>query len=66
MNYTELNKAIDDSGLSRKAIAKRLGMAQKTFTDRTHGASQFKVSEALDLAEILNLTKRQRDYIFFS
>lgn len=64
MNYEELNRVIDESGLKRSYIAVNIGMTPKVFYDRTQGISKWKVDEAQAFSKLLKLTKAQRDNIF--
>ena len=53
------------SGLKKRFIAGKLGMAYDTFLKKTAGTVQWKVDEAKDVAEILHLNRFERDNIFF-
>lgn len=66
MNYNELNKVIDASGLKRTFIAERLGMTDPVFCKRTSGASAWKVGEAAELVKILGISKTKAYDIFLS
>ena len=64
MNYYELNKVIEESGMKKNAIAQGLGMTPQAFCDCLSGRRQFKAREALLFARLLHLTAKQRDAIF--
>lgn len=44
------------TGTSREDIAKQLGVTRQTFKSKLNGDVEFKLSEALNLAEILHCT----------
>lgn len=66
MNYNELNRVIDESGLKRSHIAKRLQMTDAVFSKRTSGMTGWKVGEAAELAKILGLSKTKAYDIFLT
>lgn len=66
MNYTELNRVIDASGLKRTYIAEKLNMTDQVFCKRTSGASSWKVSEAAELVKILGISKTKAYDIFLA
>lgn len=65
MNYTELNRIIDESGMKRHFIAQQLGMSDQTFYNKTRGKSPWRYEEAQAFSELFNLPKRERREIFF-
>ena len=64
-NVEMLQKKIDESGLSPTEMAASLGMSVPTYYSRKTGKSEFTASEIAKTVEILNLTKEERDAIFF-
>lgn len=64
-NVEMLRDAINDASISRTAIAAALGMSMPTFYSRISGRSEFTASEITKTTTILQLTKEQRDAIFF-
>jgi DNA-binding XRE family transcriptional regulator len=56
---------IKESGLSQEAIAAALNISRVTLNEKLNGRSDFKVSEAKQLKETLNLTNEQVYSIFF-
>ena len=66
MDYDKLNTVIDESGLKRNFIAQKIGVSQKVFHDRTSGISEWKRSEVATFCNLLGLSKKQRDSIFFT
>ena len=63
-NVEELQKVIDESGLSNTEIAAGLGMSVPTFISRKKGESEFKASEIVSATALFGLTKERRDLIF--
>lgn len=63
-NTKELQKVIDESGLSITEIAAALGMSVPTFISRKKGESEFKASEIVKATALFGLTKNRRDLIF--
>lgn len=66
MNYTELNKIIDESGLKKTAIAHRIGMKPGTLKDRLNGTTEFKLSEVAKISVVLGLNRTAMSRIFFA
>lgn len=65
MTNTELlNKRIDESGLKRKSIAKRLGLTAFGLLKKINGENEFKVSEVVNLCNILAISDEDREQIF--
>lgn len=60
-----LKKKINDSGMTVKAIAQKSGMLRETFYNRMKGNADFKASEIVALSKVLNLSKNERELIFF-
>lgn len=65
MNYAELNRAIEASGLKRSHIAKQMGIGQNVLCDRMKGGSEWKVKDVLAFCRALNLGRKQMNEIFF-
>ena len=63
----QLRKAISDSGLKISEILKRSGIkAYSTLRDKVDNKREFTASEITKLCEILNLSTKQREAIFFA
>jgi hypothetical protein len=65
-NTLELDYAIKRAGLDREKVAKILGIGITTLFNKLHNKVEFKASEIAKLKSLLNLTKEQRDMIFFA
>lgn len=66
MSNTALINKIRESGMSQEAIAAALNISRVTLNEKLNGRSDFKVSEAKQLKETLNLTNEQAFAIFFN
>lgn len=65
VNTALLEKAISDSGLKKKYIAKELGMTEVTFKNKRLGKSQFLGEEITNLCNILGISNvKQKSDIF--
>ena len=60
-----LQEAIDDSGMTMAAIAKKSNIERTTLYNRLAGVGEFKASEIDGLTKALRLTREERDIIFF-
>ena len=60
-----LKERINESGMSVVSISKTSGMLRETFYNRMK-TGDFKLSEMCALTKALNLSKSERDAIFFA
>jgi ribosome-binding protein aMBF1 (putative translation factor) len=51
-----IEKAIQRSGLKRSFIAEKLDIKYDTFRRKLNGETEFKISELLQLAKLLNIS----------
>ena len=65
-NTEELNRAIDESGIKRKYIADALGISVQALRLKILNRTEFKQNEIATLRNILKLTQREADLIFFA
>lgn len=63
-NLELLNEKIRDSGLKLNWIEEALGLSYMGLKRKLSGETEFKVSEANKIAEILNLSKEDFNAIF--
>lgn len=63
---TELEIAIRRADLTKREVARRLGISEMGLYKKIHNGSEFKASEIVALAKILGLGVRERDSIFFA
>lgn len=61
-----LKKVVDNSGMTKTAIARKTGILRPTLYSKLSGASEFTVSEAVAIAKVLHLTEEERNKIFLS
>lgn len=60
-----LKEKIDESGLPMTTVAKRSGILRGTLYNRLKGIGEFTASEIVGLANALQMTKTEREKIFF-
>lgn len=65
-NTILLRKMIDKSGYKLRFIASKLGITYQGFLRKINNETEFKASEIQGLKELLNLTDKERDEIFFA
>ncbi len=65
-NLVLLRRKIDDSGLTVTAIAQKSGLKRETLYNKLQGESEFKASEISALTFVLQMSKEERDEIFFA
>ena len=58
--------AITKSQLSKKNVAKALGISSMSLIRKASNITEFKASEISKLVEILKLNNEERDKIFFA
>lgn len=63
-NTVELEILIKRSGLTKKEVAKRLGLSDMGFYKKINNITEFKASEIMILAELLGI--ENMDEIFFT
>lgn len=61
-----LREKIDESGMSVEAFSKKAEMLRETLYNRLNGKGEFKASEIQNITRVLNLTREERDNIFFA
>ena len=64
-NMDLLRKKIDNSGISISHISRQMGISRETVYNKLN-SGDFKVSEAVTLAHILKLSKKDIEQIFFT
>lgn len=64
MNSEMLAKRVKESGIRTEAIAATLDMSIPTLYARIKGESEFKLSEAVRMKELLKMTSKEFDEIF--
>ena len=61
-----LSKSIENSGLKLTFIANKLELSREGFYKKLNNQTEFKASEIVKLQDILNLSNKERDKIFFT
>ena len=64
VDFERLKKAIQRKGLSFSDIAKALGVTRSCISHKMRGVIDFKVSQVYSLAELLELSDKEREEIF--
>ena len=60
-----LKKKMDESGMTMVAISAKSGILRETLYNRMNGKGEFLASEIVGLTKALNLSKTEREKIFF-
>lgn len=60
-----LKERIDDSGMTMVAIARKARISRVTLYNRLNGTGEFTAPEIVGLTNALNLSKADREKIFF-
>lgn len=66
VDIEKLKEVIDDSGMTKVAIASKSGILRATLYKKLAGQGEFTASEIERLAEALKLSVAQRNAIFFA
>lgn len=65
-NIRLLMEKIDESGMTMVAIAEKSGILRGTLYNRLNNKGEFTASEIVGITKALNLSKSDRDKIFFA
>ena len=65
-NSLELELQIKRVGISKKELAKKLGISEMSLFNKIKNEKEFKASEIVALTKVLKLTQEQRNNIFFA
>jgi DNA-binding Xre family transcriptional regulator len=65
-NVELFNTRLNQSGIKKKALAKKLGITPQGLKLKSDGVNEFKVSEISVLCDELRLSSDDRDLIFFA
>lgn len=65
-NSKELEIQLIRKNVSKKALAKALGISEMALFNKLNGVSEFKASEIDKATNFLRLTRDERDVIFFA
>ncbi len=64
-NKLELELQMKRLGITKKNLSKALGISEMALLNKLNNESEFKASEIIVLERELQLTKEQREVIFF-
>ena len=62
----KLNKTIEESGITITAIACKMGISREGLYKKLNNETEFKASEILMMQNILHMSNKERDEIFFA
>ncbi len=65
MNQGEFRAAVARANISNRLLSAHLGLSEQAFYNKMSGKTEFKNSEIVKLADILNLTMNDVNLIFF-
>jgi hypothetical protein len=65
-NSLLLEIAITRSQISKRDLAKKLGISEQGLYNKLNGISEFKASEICALSDELSLSSQEREEIFFA
>ena len=65
VNTLLLDTKIEQSGLKLGFIVESLGLSRAGFNKKRKGKTPFRVSEIYVLCDLLKLSRKERDQIFF-
>lgn len=65
-NTTKFRNKIDSKGLKISFVAKSIDMPRGTFYKKMNNALIFNADEITSITKFLQLTKKERDEIFFA
>ena len=65
MQSNLLKKVIKDKGMTVTSVAKKVGITRETLYNRMD-SGDFRASEIVAITNVLSLTKKERDDIFFT
>lgn len=65
-NTQLLNQIINNKGIKKTYIAKKMGIARQTLSLKLNGKRGFNQYEIKDICDLLDIDCAQRDVIFFN
>ena len=65
VNFELLLEKIKKSGMTITAITRKCNISRETYYNRINGIGDFTASEICALTKVLNLSRDERDIIFF-
>ena len=65
-NYAKLRGLMAERGMEVSRLASILGISRQAMSDKINGRSKISLLDAQKISAALNMTKDERDVIFFS
>ncbi len=65
-NYAKLRGLMAERGMEVSRLASILGISRQAMSDKINGRSKISLLDAQKISEALNMTKDERDAVFFS
>ena len=65
INYAKLKGLMAERGLTVVELSHRLGVSRQSASDKVNGKAKISLTDAQTIAKALNMTKEERDLIFF-
>lgn len=65
-NYAKLRGLMAERGMEVSRLASILGISRQAMSDKINGRSKISLLDAQKISAALNMTKDERDAIFFS
>ncbi len=66
VNLKLLNEKIDNSGMTKTAIARKMGISRETLYQKTQGESEWTINNMETFSRALHLTEQETKVIFLS
>lgn len=67
MTNTELfRKKVEEKGITIKFLALKIGITRESLYNKLNNETEFKASEISRITDVLELTSKERDDIFFA
>ncbi len=66
VNHAKLRGLMVERGLKVEELAKRLKLSRQSVSDKINGRRQITLIEALEISDSLNMSKDERDAVFFA
>lgn len=66
IDYAKLKGLMAERGLEVTKLAEILGVSRQAASQKVNGKSAISLTDARKIAEALNMSKEERDCIFFS
>ena len=65
VDYAKLKGLMAERGLEVTKLAETLGVSRQAASNKVNGRSSLSLTDAKKIAETLNMTKEERDAVFF-